>query len=885
VNAVAGGRGISAVGAASDVPDEILLERSAELSALADDLADVAASGSGRLVLIAGEAGIGKTALVRTFCAAAGSARVLSGACDALHTPRPLGPVDDIAEQTGGELAELVERCAGIGDLLAAFVRELRRRSPSVVVFEDLHWADQATLDLVRVLGRRIDTIPALIVATFRDDELDRAHPLRLVLGELPRMRRRRLSLEPLSVGAVADLAGPLAIAPVELHARTAGNPFYVTEALASGGASIPDGVRDAVLARAARLDPGARMLLDAVAIAPQRAELGLLEALAPQQIGHLETCLASGMLRAERGGVAFRHEIARETIEDALPPDRAVTLHRHAVRFLTELPDGRQDLARITHHAEATADRDAVLRYAPAAARRAAALGAHRQAADQLECALHYAGSLDGAERAELLERRSYECYLISAIDDAIDARRQALAEHSLRGDVRREGDSRRWLSRLLWFKGDNAGADAEGRRAVELLEPLPPGPELAMAYSNIAQLRMLTNDLDETRHWGARAGQLAGRLGETEILVHALNNVGTAEMAAGLPEGSEKLHRSLAIALEHRLEEHVARAYTNLGTCAITRRDYAAGDAHLESAIAYCRERDLDAWLLYMLGWRSSSLLAQGRWDEAARCATEVLRRDSLSAPMRVAPLSVLGRLRARRGDPDPWGPLDEAMELARTTGEVQRLAPVACARAEARWLCGEQERVGAETGDALALALKHDQAWEVGELLAWRRRAGIADRPPSTTPPEPFRLELEGELAAASEMWTRLGCPYDAAIVLAFGEDEAELRRGLAELQRLGARIPAAHVARLLRGRGVRDLRHGPRASTRENAAGLTPRELEVLALVAGGLRNGQIAERLVLSRKTVDHHVSSILGKLCVGTRTEAVAEARRLGIGM
>jgi DNA-binding CsgD family transcriptional regulator len=865
--------------------EELLLERSDELGMLGEDLSEVADTGLGRLVLIAGEAGIGKTSLVRAFCSAAGSPRILSGACDALHTPRPLGPVVDIAEQAGGELAALVDGyTAGVGDLLAALVKELRRRAPTVVVLEDLHWADQATLDLVRLLGRRIESVPALVLATYRDDELDRAHPMRIALGELPRVRLRRLSLAPLSIAAVADLAAPHGIAADELHSRTAGNPFYVTEALASGGASVPDGVRDAVLARAARLDSGARDLLDAVAIAPQRSELSLLEAIAPDRLEHLETCLASGMLRAEGGRVAFRHEIARATIEDALPPDRARSLHRRALQRLSSLPHAREDLARLAHHAEAAGDVEAVLRYAPAAADRASALGAHFQAAAQLESALQYAGGLRSEERADLLERHSYECYLTTAIDEAIDSRRQALAEHAARGDRLREGDCRRWLSRFLWFKAENASAYHEGHRAVDLLESLPPGRELAMAYSNLAQLRMLANDVVGTRHWGARAGELAERLGETEIVIHSLNNVGTAESCVGLPEGAGKLERSLALALEAGLDEHVARGFTNLASTAISRRGHRLGDPYLEAGIAYCRERDLDSWVFYMLGWRALSLLDQGRWDEAGRCATDVVNQPSLAAAIQITPLTVLGRLRARRGDPDPWGPLDEACALAAATGEVQRLAPVAAARAEAHWLAGQPDRVGRETEDALALAVAHDQAWEVGELSAWRRRAGISESLPEAPIAEPFRLELAGDFEAAARYWERLGCPYDAAVALSCSAEERALRSSLAELQSLGARIPAARVARALRERGVRDLRRGPRASTRENAAGLTHRELEVLGLVADGMRNGQIADRLVLARKTVDHHVSSILGKLMVRTRTEAVAEARRLGIG-
>jgi DNA-binding CsgD family transcriptional regulator/tetratricopeptide (TPR) repeat protein len=860
-----------------------LLERTAQLEALDDHLGAVRAQGRGRLVLIGGEAGIGKTALVRAFCDGRRPIRVLWGACDALYTPRPLGPFVDMADEVGGELGEVVAQGTAPGVFVAALARELGRRPPTVVVVEDLHWADEATLDVLRLLARRLEALPALVLATYRDDELDRAHPLRIVLGELPRPLADRVMLAPLSAAAVGALAGSMGVDHGELHRRTAGNPFFVTEVLAAADADIPETVRDAVLARAARLDEGARALLDAVAIVPLRAELWLLEALADGDLTHLDACLGSGMLRADRDAVSFRHEVARAAVEEALSPHSRVLLHRKALAALATGHGGRPDLARLAHHAEAADDGDAVLRHAPAAGERAAALGSHREAASQFARALRHAANLPPERRAELLERRSYECYLTDDIAGAIEARRRALHEHRAAGDSLREGDAHRWLSRLAWFSGDNATAEDEARLAVELLEPLAPGRELAMAYSNMAQLRMLASDTASAATWGARAIELAERLDETEIVVHALNNVGSAELLGGLAGGRAKLERSLQLALEAGLEEHVARAYTNLGAGPVEHHDYALGDRHLDAGIAYCAERDLDAWRLYMTGWRARSELDQGRWDAAAASATVVLAHPGVAAPSRITPLGVVGRLRARRGDPDPWSPLDEALELARATGELQRLAAAAGARAEARWLAGENEEIAAETDAALALALEQREGWAMGELYLWRRRAGIVDEIELGAVAEPFRLELEGAWEAAAERWTAIGCPYEAALALGHADADSTQRRGLAELQALGAHGAARRVARALRARGIRDVRRGPHAATRDNPAGLTARELEVLDLVAEGLRNAEIAGRLFVSEKTVAHHVSAILRKLDVRTRSQAGAEAARLGI--
>src|SRR5215469_536256 len=219
-----------------------LLERSEQLKVLSETLAGVAGSSRGRVALVAGEAGIGKTALLRRFCADVdGSARVLWAGCEPLFTPRPLGPVLDLAVMIGGEVAARAADGARPFDVAAALLRELRSAGPSVLVLEDVHWADEATLDVVRLAGRRVADVPVLLVLSWRDDELGPSHPLRIVLGDLPGSDLvTRLELAGLSPQAVAELAGPAGVDAGELHRWTAGNPFFVTEVLAAGTGLVP---------------------------------------------------------------------------------------------------------------------------------------------------------------------------------------------------------------------------------------------------------------------------------------------------------------------------------------------------------------------------------------------------------------------------------------------------------------------------------------------------------------------------------------------------------------------------------------------------------------------------------------------------------------------
>jgi DNA-binding CsgD family transcriptional regulator/type II secretory pathway predicted ATPase ExeA len=860
-----------------------LLERDDALEELRSALAE-AADGRGRMVLVAGEAGVGKTAVVQALCDEQDrNVRILRGACDPLFTPRPLGPFMDIADDAGGDLGTVLEVGGSAHDLVSALLAETSRRQPTIVVLEDVHWADEATLDVLRLLARKVDRAAVLVLVTYRDDGLDRTHPLREVVGELAtRAAVDRLSIEPLSQDGVEMLAADAEIDAGELYRKTAGNPFFVTEVLAAGDGAIPPTVRDAVLARAGRLSERARSLLEAVAIAPPHVDVPLLEALAGRNADAVDECLAAGMLTASSSAVGFRHELTRLSIEESIEPRRRLSLHRRALVVLSSPPNGEPDAARLAHHAEAAGDGEAVLRYAPAAAARASALRAHREAAGQYARALRFAEALELEDRAQLLERYSDACYLTDRCYDAIHAVGEALKAYRATGNRMKEGELLSLLSQLQMCPASSVEAEPAGRHAVEVLEELSPGPALAMAYANLAAIRMNVEDAPGTAKWAGRAIELAERLDEAVPLVHALNSLGTMEFLLHGPEHREKVERSLELARDSRLEVHVLRGYGNMAWAAVHHHAHDLAEHYHAEGLAIAAEPDYDLWRLNLLATRSLLELEQGRWDEAAESATLAMS-DPRSSPLpRILGGVVLGLVRVRRGDPSAKPLLDEALALAAPSGELQRIAPASAARAELAWLTGDAETIDELTAAALSLAVERGAAWYVGQLACWRLRAGL-DEAVAVAVPEPHALELAGDPEEAAAAWDRLGCPYDAALARAGSDAVDTLRRAHDELVELGAHATAAVVARRLRERGVRGIARGPRASTRTNAASLTARELDVLRLMSDGLSNAAIAERLFLSVRTVHHHVSSILRKLEVGRRGEAVAEAHRLAL--
>ncbi len=858
-----------------------LLERDHILDEIRELLRQ-AAAGHGRLLLLGGEAGVGKTVLLRQIRDyESRPSRVLLGNCDPLSTPRALGPLFDFDEPAlNRPLIENAPREVIFRTALEILVSGAR---PTLLIVEDIHWADEATLDFLRYVGRRIASTRVLAIASFRDDEIGPGHRLGRFLDDLaPLDGVHRLHLEPLSVHSVAALAEHSGIDAAALYDQTRGNPFFVTEILAAGG-DIPPNVRDAVLSRGARLNPSAWAVLEAAAVIGSPIDRPLLQHVANPAPAEVEACLNIGMLRQDGGTLHFRHELSREAILSEVSPVRRSTLHAKVLKALEANPATRRNFALLAHHAEAAGDRMALLRHAPKAARRAMQLRAHGEAANHFDRALHFVSELPDRDRALLLEDASHAYYLTGRINRAKAALAEAVALWSQLGDRRKEGENRCHLAILHWADAHMEEAEREVTRAVALLEPLSPGAELALAYRTFARLRGTILDDEEAIHWGEQAIAIAETLDIPETLVDALITVGVARLARGdFPRGQSQLERAIALSTAAGLDDLTARAHANLGFGFDEHYQFAPAALHYERGVQFCVERDLDNSRLHMSAWLARCHVFLGNWAEAFSLANSVLEAKDIAPVTQFVALLVAGMVRTRRGDPDAGPLLDEALVLAEASGSLYRLGPVRAARAEAAYLRGDRAGTVAEAEAAYELALQQGQRWYAGELAYWRRQGGDPAPPPAAIAP-PFAAQLAGDWAAAAAAWDALACPYEAARARAESTDEPALRHALATFDRLGARPAASRLRTRMRALGLRGVPRGPRPATRAHPAGLTAREVEVARLLAAGAANAAIAARLFLSPRTVENHVAAIYAKLGATTRPEAMSAARRLGL--
>ena len=678
-----------------------LLERDEALATLTGARA-VAARGEGRVVFVTGEPGIGKTALVTRFVRDAEErTRVLLGTCDDLLIPRPLGPLRDLAGAVSPQLEQALSAGAAPHDVQSLLLAELSGPRATVLVLEDVHWADDATLDAITLLGRRVRALPALLVLTFRGGEVGPAHPLHAVLGGIRAEDSQVIELAPLSEDAVATLAGERG---GELYAASGGNPFYVTELLAShGAAELPPSVANAVLGRAARLDDESRRLVELVSLVPARMRTQVLDAVMPDWPAAAEEPERRQLLEVGARHVRFRHELARHAIQASIPVAGRRRLHAAIVEALVA---ANADPAEIVHHAEGAGADDLIADFALIAARRAAALESNREAYSHYRRAADFLDRLPAPDQAAALEELANAAYATGRLDDAFSTIEHVIGIHRDLGDAEAVGRCTRVLSRFHWYAGEGEPARAKAREAVAILEPLGESVALARAYGGLSQLAMLADDAEAAVSWGERALALATRLGDRVTRAHALVNLGSAALRLD-PAATAPLLEAHATADAAGEPHEAARALVNVAYSLLA---WAAPDEalqHAERALAYCEQHEVHALAPYagtIIAWLA---LRRGAWEEGARATRELLTRH-ITVPQLTA-RTVRAELAVRRGEPDAGERLVELAAQVDRTGDLQRVR--AGARADGR--VGADQRRAAPDGTPGTAARRHQPA----------------------------------------------------------------------------------------------------------------------------------------------------------------------------
>lgn len=867
-----------------------LLERDEALASLATLAAG--ATLRGQVVLVGGEAGVGKSSLLVAFAAAQLPARSVAwGRCDDLLTPRQLGPFYDLLPLLGPRVRAALAQGAAQGELFSEVLAAVSALPPgTTLVFEDVHWADHATLDLLKFVARRIVPLRVMLVMSFRDGEVGPGHPLTRLFADLPAAATARLHLSPLSPEAVQQWAARRGHDGARLYAATAGNPFFVSEILAhpaDAQGPLPSSVRDAVLARLARLAAPERGFIESLCVAPDPLSPEVIERLhGAQGMVWAQACVARGLLvDGTDRRLRFRHELARTATLDSLPAGQGAEHHRRLLQVYLGLGD-RVPPDLLVHHAAAAGDATVLLAQAPRAARLAAGLGAHKEAAAQLAAALRHVDQAGPELAAELVQDWAYEAGLFEVNEAVLQARREAVARWRALGRLDRVGDNLRWLWRLHWYRGEIAQADEAAAEAVAVLEAIPPSAELVLAYALRSHLHLLKGQRREAIDWGSRAITLARAVDDVDGLVQAQVTVATAMLFDGEAEGAALMDEALRLALAHGLHEQAARAYTNHSEYTIVMQDWPTAERLVLDGLAFDVKHHLESWTAYLSGRHAQLRLGQGRLPEAETIARGVLALEGRTLLMRLPAMTSLAITRSRLGADDAQALLEQALDAALAMGEQQRLTPVRLGLIEHHLLRDETDAARLHLKAMLDFGTEVLRPWDAGWLRVWARRldmplpASVGRRP---TPAQ--ALELAGDCLTAAQACDALGSPFEAAVCLLMAAREGDasaLAPALAGFDAIGALAGSRAVRRLAKRSGTPlqapRRRRGPYRAARSHPLGLTAKERQVLQLMVEGASNAEIAERAARSRRTVEHHVSAVLGKLQASNRLEAILRA-------
>jgi DNA-binding CsgD family transcriptional regulator/tetratricopeptide (TPR) repeat protein len=851
----------------------MLLEREPELARL-DALVDSLDEEGGRVVLIRGEAGIGKSTLVAAFVEGHRDAHVLFGACDDLLTPEALGPFWDMArdEPDIDKALDAEDRQLLFRTALELLSRSLR---PTLLIVEDTQWADDATLDAIKYLGRRIGRTNGLLVLTYRDTELDADHPLRQVLGDLPPGNVERFQLKPLSRHAIEAMVGSRDLDVSAILAQTDGNPLFVTELLAADDAgAVPSSIRETALGRVSRVSPGARELLELLAVIPGAAERDLVERLAGKRIDSLDEGVRTGLIRRVGDSIAFAHELLRRAVEASIPAERRRQLNQSV---LGALPSSA-DPARLAHHAREAGDVEAILIHGPAAARAAVAADSLRAALDHLRAVEPHLDRLPPAEAAQILHELAQQEYdhddpkALGHITRAVELRRGL-------DDPLPLSESLVLLSMVEYGMLNTETALDHITEAVAAASIDPGSREYARALRHQGYVLWLHyEDIPRALPIVDEALAIAEGIGDELAVMEALTTKGNIEYSIGMPGGMEMVETVRAMAERGGYRWREVSALQNMsGMAADFRHMSVAVDLArraIEASIRY-EQRALEKGTLAMY---AEMLMWLGDWDRAIDTATGAFEGQRY---IEAIAWRVIGTIQARSRGRAGRAPLDRMWEVSKSTMALTTADPCAGALAEYMWLTGDEDPEWLRRCDEILTAgLEVGNPWPSGAFAFWMWKLGRLDGIPEGS--ADFYMGIpEGRIAETATFWADRGIQYEQALALMHG-DQAQRFEALRLADDLGADALSARIREGLVADGHRVPR-GRSRSTRSHEAGLTARQAEVLGLLVEGMTNGEIADRLFLSPKTVENHVAAILVKLEAPNRVEAVDEARRLGI--
>ncbi len=659
----------------------MLLDREPELATLRR-LVDALDEHAGKVVLIRGEAGIGKSALVQAFLRSQNDdVTSLYGGCDDLFIPQPWGPFWDIArsEATLRPALDAGDRSRLLDALVYLLARPTR---PTILVIEDTHWADEATLDAIRYLGRRIGRTNGLLLLTYRDGEVDDDHPLRRVIGDIPPGDIVRLHLDGLSLEAIAEIAADTQLDAHEILRATRGNPLLVTEMVFGSGDSVSSSLSDSLLARLKRMTIASQEALKTLSVIPEPIPRSDALRLSGVDTERLDECEQRGFLEPSDDMVTFRHDLIRRAVESVMS-----TSQRHAKlrAALAGLPEETHPCLLI-HCASEVKDIDRLIDLAPRSARYAAAAGSHIQAAEDFREVGPYLDRFVPEDLGPLLDAWAREEFLVDDVAEAIRINGLARDHYRRIGDPGAESRALAHAAHYCENDGQRARAEELAAEAVAVLGAEPAGMDLARALEVNAYLQMMAGDAEAVFELVDATIEAGGPDIDDAILVRSLVHRGIMANIVDYPTGRVSLDEARDRAEATGQWYEASRAPFLHASAAAEAYDLGVASDYAKRALVTAARHEMPNLEVYAKALNARIAELVGRWDEAADLAREVLDASAISL---MVALPILGGIEARKGRASARDVLMRAWEKASQAGEMQRLAPAAVAVAEHAWI----------------------------------------------------------------------------------------------------------------------------------------------------------------------------------------------------